>query len=508
MIHFRRPALTLSLTTAVMLLCAPPIFAQEQMSEAKIRQTIGIFEKLPDAQIEASSPLFGAAQNQIKTFLSTLIGQEGIGFVDTFFIKDIKSISKQGNKIEVAYPNSLTYSADKLPPSWKTQIEKALADGGGQGDFGAMVRQNTLRLVVNTKEAEISTEGVSIEINNAFLFFGATLESPSAKLVRRDGVLGLEIGLLPRVAGGVFSGDRKVSFIPLSKLGAVVTVATLNYATNGGQPFAAAPTVQAPPATSAELFVDATTGSDSNAGTAQAPLKTITKAIELSTEGTKITAASGTYSSSETFPLKLKRNTSLVGVGSVQIQGGGKFLSSTFGGQNVVLVAPKEGLVENVTVSNTTDLKRGYGMWMESSNAIIRNCRALNNALTGLVITGASKGQVLNSTFQGNRADGIDSLSTSEPLLQGNIISENGTGVSVGDKARPFLEGNQINQNRYGVTIESASFPRLRSNTIQKNKAYGVVAINGGQADIGTPQENTVTTNGIDLKFLERKQEN
>ncbi len=93
-----------------------------------------------------------------------------------------------------------------------------------------------------------------------------------------------------------------------------------------------------------QLYVNPTTGSNTNAGTQQAPLKTITEALKKATSGTTILLAEGNYnaSSGEEFPLKIPGGVTVVGNESnkginMKIEGSGNILSPTWARQNITI---------------------------------------------------------------------------------------------------------------------------------------------------------------------------
>ena len=90
---------------------------------------------------------------------------------------------------------------------------------------------------------------------------------------------------------------------------------------------------------SAILHVDPSTGSDENAGTSESPYRTITGALANAKPGDTVRLAAGTYAevSGEVFPILVGEEISLVGDElrrgmNISIQGGGKYLSRTWGG--------------------------------------------------------------------------------------------------------------------------------------------------------------------------------
>jgi hypothetical protein len=79
-----------------------------------------------------------------------------------------------------------------------------------------------------------------------------------------------------------------------------------------------------------QIFVDVTTGLDTNAGTAGAPFKTITRGLaQAGSEATPsdVRIAAGTYdgSTGETFPLLVPTLTAVIGSGMVDVDGAGTY---------------------------------------------------------------------------------------------------------------------------------------------------------------------------------------
>jgi hypothetical protein len=115
------------------------------------------------------------------------------------------------------------------------------------------------------------------------------------------------------------------------------------------------------------LFVNPSIDNDQESnGSKIAPLKTITKALQLAQSNTLIILAPGTYSpkTGEVFPIILKQNVAIQGdIGNqgrtVKIIGGGEYLSRSFVRQNVAIVGANLASLSGVTVTNTNS--RAYG---------------------------------------------------------------------------------------------------------------------------------------------------
>lgn len=93
------------------------------------------------------------------------------------------------------------------------------------------------------------------------------------------------------------------------------------------------------------FYVNPVSGSDTNAGSQQAPFKTITQALKVANVDTKIQLADGNYNaaSGEVFPLTVPSGVTVLGNETntgkgILIEGSGTYLSRTFAGQNVTFV--------------------------------------------------------------------------------------------------------------------------------------------------------------------------
>lgn len=252
------------------------------------------------------------------------------------------------------------------------------------------------------------------------------------------------------------------------------------------------------------LYVDPVQGSDAGAGTAQAPLKTITQALAIAPTSSVIQLAPGTYSaaSGETFPLRLQPGVTLQGSAESQgqgivIRGGGRFLSPTSAGQDIAILGANQAALIGVTVTNPNP--RGYGLWIESSNPTVASNTFTGNTHDGISVVGRSAPLIRGNHFVANGANGITLYGLSQAQVQENLFERTGFGVNVGQKAAPTLLKNRIVGNEDGVVVQASSRPILRENVIEGNQRDGLVAIADSQPDLGTqaqPGSNTFRNNG------------
>lgn len=243
------------------------------------------------------------------------------------------------------------------------------------------------------------------------------------------------------------------------------------------------------------LFVNPSVGDDTQGnGGERTPLKTIAQALRLATANTVIMLSPGTYSgeTGEVFPLILRAGVSIQGDArtkgkGINIQGGGDYLSRSFGSQNVTIVGANQAGLNGVTVTNSNP--RGYGLWIESSSPVVTENTFTGSTQDGISITGNAAPTIRQNYFYRNGANGMTIGGNSQSQVRENIFEQTGFGINIAQNAAPIVVGNQIKNNRSGIVVQANARPILRSNLIQGSKEDGVVAIAQAMPDLGTPSE-------------------
>ncbi len=255
------------------------------------------------------------------------------------------------------------------------------------------------------------------------------------------------------------------------------------------------PSVPALPSNLSVIYVDAASGSDTNGdGSRNAPFQTITYALTQAGAGVLVQLLPGEYTeaSGETFPIELPKGVILrgdeasLGEGYL-ISGGGTFISPTLARQNIALLAQPGSQVRGVSIRN--EGRRGYALWLESSDASVYNNSFVGSIHDGIFMTGASAPHVEGNRFYKNGANGISILGTSTPKVINNLFQETGFGIMIDQKSSPLVQDNRILQNRSGVIVGGSAQPKLRGNLISRNLEAGIVAISQGSPDLGTPND-------------------
>ncbi|MDD1421394.1 DUF1565 domain-containing protein [Dolichospermum sp. ST_sed1] len=254
-----------------------------------------------------------------------------------------------------------------------------------------------------------------------------------------------------------------------------------------------------------QSFVNPNKGNDKTGnGSISAPWRTISQALEASSSNSVIILSPGTYSTQtgEVFPLMLKPGVAIQGdINSkgrtVTITGGGEYLSRSFGGQNVAIVGANQASLTGVTVTNSNP--RGYGLWIESSNILVRENTFTNNTQDGIAVAGNGTPSISKNSFVRNGANGITISGNARPEIRENIFQETGFGINIAQNAAPVVVDNQIQNNRSGIIVQANATPMLRNNLLQGNREDGLVVIARARPDLGTsydPGKNIFRNNG------------
>ena len=283
-----------------------------------------------------------------------------------------------------------------------------------------------------------------------------------------------------------------VTWLCLSNLGATLE---LPHNVTSYQHLAQTPLTSPNQAALKVLLVNPSAANGNNAdGSESAPFKTITQALQVAEPNSVIILSTGTYSTSsgETFPLKLKPSVSIQGDpktkgSNIVISGGGTFMSPTFARQDITILGANGASLTGVTVTNSNP--RGYGLWIESSSPTVSENTFTGSNHDGISITGNSAPIIHKNYFHQNGANGITIYGKSRPEVRENVFEKTGFGINISQTAAPLLIGNRIINNRSGIVSQANSKPVLRNNEIEGNTEDGVVAIAASRPDLGTKTE-------------------
>ena len=244
------------------------------------------------------------------------------------------------------------------------------------------------------------------------------------------------------------------------------------------------------------IYVNSQTGSDTQGArnTEATPYKTITFALEQAQSGTIVQLAPGNYSSDsgEQFPLNVKPGVILQGDENTRgqttlITGSGQYTSRTFARQNITILAGKDSVINGVSVTNPE--MRGTGIWVESTNPVIKNSTFVNSKREGIFVTGNGNPKIEGNIFFKNVGNGVSVAKTARGEIRGNLFQNTGFGLAIGGTSAPLIVENQIVRNVDGIFVSNSAQPKLRKNAIEKNTRDGIIIISSALPDLGSQQE-------------------
>ena len=293
------------------------------------------------------------------------------------------------------------------------------------------------------------------------------------------------------------SNSRRLA-LTVSLLSLAVTIAGSSVSALPVTPAAKAmPAVTMAQVGTSVIYVNSALGQDgpTSGKTEATPLKTISYALQQAEPGTIIQLASGSYTAQggEVFPLILRPGVTLRGDEpnkgtTTTIIGGGSVNTLSFARQNITIVAATDSAIRGVNVTNI--LSRGTGIWIESTNPTIANCTFTNSKREGIFLAGTANPLIEGNVFLKNEGNGISVTKASQGVIRGNLMQETGFGISIGGTSTPLIEKNQILSNTDGIYINDSAQPILRGNVISNNQRDGIVITTNGNPNVGTTQSN------------------
>lgn len=252
------------------------------------------------------------------------------------------------------------------------------------------------------------------------------------------------------------------------------------------------------------FYVNPVTGKDTNTGSANAPFKTLTKALQQAQARTLIYLAVGTYNaaSGEQFPLVIPTGAIVLGHEpskgkDITIIGSGNYNSPSFGSQVIALRLESHSELRGVTVSNP--IEKGTGVWVESTAPVIANSTLTGCGREGIFVTGTGKPVIVNNELRENAASGIFLVRNAKGEVLRNICQRTGYGIAVSDWAAPLVADNTLVNNRTGIFLSRNARPVLRRNRIENNTDGGLMITGSSQPDFGSSQDpagNILQNNG------------
>jgi len=211
------------------------------------------------------------------------------------------------------------------------------------------------------------------------------------------------------------------------------------------------------PCAGVTLYVDFSTGVDTNPGTQASPFKTITKAMTVATSGATVQVAPGIYDNSslstpEVFPITVPAGVLLIGNeankgGGTSIVGGGQIPGFPAGTSAAVHPGAGSTIAGFTITNNNPALSGRYGLFLSNSTVTLRN-----NTVTGAT-------HVVGVYVADDGA--TPPTPSTNHVITGNRIVDNAPGAGEGlafvsGGAGSKVENNVITGNGFGIEYEIA----------------------------------------------------
>lgn len=219
-------------------------------------------------------------------------------------------------------------------------------------------------------------------------------------------------------------------------------------------------------------------------------------AVEAVPPGSTILLDPGTYQLAAS--LEISKSLSLRGAGMDET-----FVAGTDGDEVVLFSGPGSFAAEGITF-RYEGTRRARVMTVDDGEIDIVRCRFVGAIWSeeeekggdGLFLRGNTTGSVRESRFEGNELHGIELQDGSQPLLEGNILVENGqNGITYWDESGGTARQNTCAQNgMHGVGVNEQAQPTLEGNICKDNSELG---IRFSDSAGGTAIQNECIGNGL-----------
>lgn len=201
------------------------------------------------------------------------------------------------------------------------------------------------------------------------------------------------------------------------------------------------------------------------------PGESIQKAIDQATEGSTILVEKGQHNGS----LLIEKSVHLIGEEGAIIAGDGD--------GHVIEVKAPNVVIENFIIEKSGNRDTDAGIWMESSNNLIRH-NVFKEIRYGIYIQKGRMNRIIDNQITGydghfsTKGNGVHLFYAEETEITGNVIRQVQDGIYFDFAKDSTVKGNKVEGSRYGYHIMYAKKGFLTENISTKN-ITGIMIMDG-----------------------------
>jgi parallel beta-helix repeat protein len=257
----------------------------------------------------------------------------------------------------------------------------------------------------------------------------------------------------------------------------------------------------------ATWYVNSRDGNDlTGTGTSASPFKTITHALEVSSDGDNIRVEVGEIydiTNGEVFPIRIKRGVNIQGMwipiidGRLmpEIRGGARYdIPDSPIGRFVTILCADDASISGfhfVSINSSIGVSDGSSILCDSTSTIIQDNVFDGDGHAGVTTLGNAHPIIRDNDFTGNVVWGITAYGESYPQIESNDFSAL-NGVDCTAYSHPVIDGNTFSCRSTGISTKGWSDATIINNTITENGSMGIIVRMDSTPMI---QDNVITEN-------------
>jgi len=213
----------------------------------------------------------------------------------------------------------------------------------------------------------------------------------------------------------------------------------------------------------------------------------IHEALDNATDGDIIQVFNGTYNES----LQINKSISVLGNGkndTILINDNGK---------NGITIMADGVVISGFTIKHSGSFDLKYGISIESNFSQVHNNQFSDYYIGIFVGYGKERVKIHNNSFNNNLGVGISLLSTSDSIIENNLIYGSTSGISLWNCTKIHIKNNYLSLNNYaGILFEDSHNNTIQFNDIVENRV-GIRLISSYHHNLKPSSNITFSNNSI-----------